>query len=171
MSAPLQLSDMDYAHERAELERNFQNFAQENPDHPSVIRAIACRITTRKNEEPSQCEKDWLDLALKEPNHPRVLRVRNVVADLAANRERHLKSPEPIEQFRFQVQMDHVGTDSQRRHNVCEGSSQSGDSERRYPKLSEEEKKVVLDDVAEYLRITKAFKLFGEINSANSTIN
>src|SRR5215469_1104390 len=98
------MREMDYEHQRAELERKFQKFAKENPDHPAVIRAIACRISTRKNEEPSQCEKDWLDLALKEPNHPRVLRVRKVVADLAATRERHFKNrPEPVEQFRFQV--------------------------------------------------------------------
>ena len=166
------MRDMDYEHERAELERNFQKFARENPDHPAVIRAIACRIATRKNEEPSECEKDWLGLALTDPNHPRVLRVRKVVADLAAIRERHVKNRlESVEQFRFQVQMDQVGWDSQQRHNVCEGSSQSADSERRYPKLSEQEKKAVFDDVAEYLRITKAFKLFGEINSVNSTIN
>jgi hypothetical protein len=82
------MGEMDYEHnERAELERKFQRFARQNPDHPAVIRAIACRIAARKYEEPSQCEKDWLDLALKEPNHPRVLRVRKVVADLAANRK------------------------------------------------------------------------------------
>jgi len=32
-------------------------------------------------------------------------------------------------------------------------------------------KEGVVGDAAEYLRITKAFKLFGQMNSANSTIN
>ena len=45
------------------------------------------------------------------------------------------------------------------------------ESERRYPKLSDEEKEALFDDLAEYLRITKAFKLFGDKNSGNSTIN
>ena len=68
------------------MEKDFQNFARENPDHPAVIKAIACRTTTREDEEPSQCVKDWLDLALKEPNHPRVLRVRKVARHLKDGR-------------------------------------------------------------------------------------
>lgn len=121
------MGDMDYEHERAELERKFEKFTRENPDHPAVIKAIACRIAaSRKDKEPSQYERDWLDLALRNPDHPRVLRVRKVVADLAANRERHPKNgPESVEPFRLPLQMETVPWNSRQRHSVCEGASQS----------------------------------------------
>jgi len=45
------MGDMDFEHageDRAGLERDFQKFAREHPDHPAVIRAIACRIHRRR---------------------------------------------------------------------------------------------------------------------------
>jgi hypothetical protein len=155
--------DMDYELELTELERKFQEFARENPFHPAVIKAIARRILIRKDDEPCECVRDWLDLALKEPNNPRVLRVRKVVG--------HLKDWEAFvpEGARFE---QYSAGESQLHDHVEPHQPQSPsspESERPDPKLSEEE----LDNEyrLEYLRITKALKLFGEKNSGNSTIN
>lgn len=120
------MGDMDHEQERAELERKFQKFARENPHHPAVIKAIACRIANQKDEEPCECVRNWLDLALKQPNHPRVLRVRKVVADLAANRERRRENkPVFVEPFRLPLNMENVPWDSQQRLSVRNESSQS----------------------------------------------
>ena len=149
--------DVDWA----VMEKDFQRFAREDPDHPAVIKAIACRMATRKNGEPSQCEKDWLNLALKKPNHPRVLRVRKVVGHLKDGRM-------PVaEKARFEGYSagesqphDHVEPLQLRPPSTPE-------SERRYPKLSEEDWKVIGNDLREHLRITKAFKLFADIRGSD----
>ena len=156
---------MDYEHERAELERKFQKFARENPDHPAVIKAIACRIATPKNEEPSQCVKDWLDLALKEPNNPRVLRVRKVLG--------HLKDRLEFVAEKARTEPHSAGDSHPHDHvePLQPKPPSTPESERTYPKLSEKEKEAVFDDLAEHLRITKAFKLFSEMHSGNSTVN
>lgn len=167
--------DMDYEQERAELEQKFQKFARENPDHPAVIEAIAGRIATSKGSEPSECVRDWLALALVEPNDPRVLRVRKLVADRAANRERRRNGPVFIEPFRLPLHMENVPWDAQQRQqngdNVPSNPKPAQEAERLYPVLSKEQKEGLFDDLAENLRITKAFKLFGEMNSGNSKIN
>ena len=169
------MGDMDYEHERAELERKFQKFARENPDHPAVIKAIACRIAIRQDYEACQCVKDWLDLALIEPNNPRVLRVRKVVADLAAKRERRARGPIFIEPFRLPLHVENVAWDSQQRQsnvaNVPSNPKPIQESERLYPVLSEEQWRDLAKDLAEHLRITKAFRLFRDKNSCNSSIN
>ena len=159
------MGDMDYEHERAELERKFQKFARENPDHPAVIKAIACRIATPKDHDPSQCERDWLDLALKQPNHPRVLRVRKVLRHLNDGRA-------PVaEKTTFESYSASDGQPLDHVEPLRPKTTSTSNSERLYAKLSEKEMDDVCSDVVEHLRITKAFKLFGEKNSGNSTIN
>lgn len=170
------MADTDYEHERAKLERKFQKFARENPDHPAVISAIACRIARRKTDEPSQCEREWLDLALKEPNNPRVLRVRKVVADVAANREGQRKNrPVFVEPFRLPVRIETLPWDSQQRQKKVENAPPNlklaQESERLHAVLTEEQADALFDDLDDHLQITRALKRFSKMHSGNSTVN
>jgi len=161
--------------ERAELERKFQKFARENPFHPTVIDAIACRVANPRNDGPCECVKDWLALALRQPNNPRVIRVRKLIADRAAKRERRKNGPVFIEPFRLPFQMESVAWDEQQRQRNVEtvpsSTKPAQKSERLYPVLSEEQMEALFDDLADYLQITRAFKRFTEMHSGNSTVN
>jgi hypothetical protein len=152
--------DVDWA----EMEKDFQKFARENPEHPAVIKAIACRMATRKNGEPSQCEKDWLDLALKKPNHPRVILVRKVAGHLKDGREAVAEkgNAQPFSQDDSQPHESNV--------EVLQPTP-APESEGKFPKLSDHQRKQVYDDLVEHLRITKAFKLFGSIKGSDGKPN